>query len=302
MSEQVHYIPVGFDFERLIYPISKGEMKADRVVLITHDAEFSENSASQAAELGSNMTSQLSRAFDLIDVEVEKKNIDYDTMYNYDEAYSYAHQQILSELKNGNEVFVNISSMPRTVAFAFATASDSLITEFQEDLEEIRDLLHTYYVPPERYLVLDMIETLEEVGDFLNSRRSEDLEVENKYRQVQSILDKVSESGITEGARDLGGQMYVEFPASPRGDVEDFEEKILRFLYSDGNGVMASTSGLAKELAKHLEIEYDQSFRSKVQYNVSNLDEKGYISRQKSGNRLETELSTVGKMWVETHQ
>ena len=40
MTERVHIIPVGFDFERLIYPISQGQMEADRVVLITPSPEF----------------------------------------------------------------------------------------------------------------------------------------------------------------------------------------------------------------------------------------------------------------------
>lgn len=301
MNEQVHIIPVGFDFERLIYPISKGEMEADRVILITHDAEFSDDSASQAAELGSNMTSQLARAFDLIDIDAERRNIDSETMYTYSGAYSYAHDLILDELEEQNEVFVNISSMPRTVAFAFATVADSLITEYQDELEGIRDMLHTYYVAPERYLVLDMIETLQDLEEFLDKRRSEDIGVQGMYSDVRDILDRVSESGVTEGARDLGGQMYVEFPSSPRGNVEEFEEKILRFLNNDEHEVMSSTSELAEKLAESLGVEYDQSFRSRVQYNVTNLDEKGYISRRKSGNRLETELSIVGEMWVETH-
>jgi predicted transcriptional regulator len=50
-----------------------------------------------------------------------------------------------------------------------------------------------------------------------------------------------------------------------------------------------------------MEEEYDESFRSRVQYNVSKLDEKGYVDREKVGNRLKTQLSTMGRMWVKTH-
>jgi repressor of nif and glnA expression len=93
--------------------------------------------------------------------------------------------------------------------------------------------------------------------------------------------------------------MYVEFPSSPGSDVEDFEETILNFLFRQDP--IASTSALAEQLAEEEGEEYNESFRSRVQYNVSKLDEKGYVDRNKEGNRLETQLSTMGRMWVKTH-
>ena len=51
MTERVHFIPVGFDFDRLIYPISKGQLEADRVVLITHEGHPDDDATDRAAEL-----------------------------------------------------------------------------------------------------------------------------------------------------------------------------------------------------------------------------------------------------------
>jgi len=51
MSDRVHFIPVGFDFDRLIRPISKGEMEADRVVLLTHEGEPDDDPTDRAAQL-----------------------------------------------------------------------------------------------------------------------------------------------------------------------------------------------------------------------------------------------------------
>lgn len=300
MTEQVHFIPVGFDFERLIYPISKGELEADRVVLITHKGDSDDDATDRAAELANNMSSRLAASFELIDVEVERESIQIKELYDYETLYPRAYGYILDELEQGNEVFVNISSMPRTTAFAFATAADSLIAEYQEDLKEIRDMLHTYYVAPDEYLVLRMIEVLENAAETLDElKQYEDLTVHGQYEEIRELLERINGSGVTEGARDLGGQMYVEFPSSPGSDVEDFEEIILQFL--EGKDPISSTSTLAEQLAEYLGEEYDESFRSRVQYNVSKLDEKGYVNREKAGNRLETELSTMGRMWVETH-
>lgn len=239
-------------------------------------------------------------SFELIDVEVEMESIEIEELYEYETLYPKAYGCILDELEAGNEVFVNISSMPRTTAFAFATAANSLIAEFQEDLEDIRDMLHTYYVAPDEYLVLRMIEVLENAAETLDDlKHYEDLTVHQQYEEIQELLERINGSGVTEGARDLDGQMYVEFPSSPGSDVEEFEPTILQFL-ADKDPV-PSTSTLAEQLAADLGEEYDESFRSRVQYNVSKLDEKGYVDRTKEGNRLETQLSTMGRMWVETH-
>ncbi len=298
MSEQVHYIPVGFDFERLIHPISKGEMDASRVVLVTHDGNPADNDTEEAARLADNMAHQLERSFNLLDVEVESVGLEVDELYNYEHLYPMAYDQLLDELEAGNEVYVNISSMPRTTAFAYATAADSIIAEYQQELEGIRERLHTYYVPPKRYLVLDMIQCLRDAKELLEEM-GEDLRVHPEYIKIQELIDKINENGVTEGVRDLDEGMYIEFPSSPGSNVEDFEWDVLHFLGAEG--AFSSTSELAERMAGYLNEEYDESFRSRVQYNVSNLEEKGYVNREKHGNRLETELSKMGEMWVETH-
>lgn len=301
MTERVHFIPVGFDFERLIYPISQGQMDADRVVLITHEGEPDDEATGKAAELASNMTRRLEDSFKLIDVEVQRESVAIDGMFDYETLYPMAYDYILDELMTENDIYINISSMPRTVAFAFATAADSIIAEYQSEFEDIRGMLHTYYVSPEEYLVHRMMEVLENAADTLDElKQYEDLTVHSQYDEIVQLLNRINESGITEGARDLDGQMYVEFPSSPRSDIEEFEETILHFL--DGKGPIPSTSALAEDLAEELGEEYDESFRSRVQYNVSKLDEKGYVDRENEGNRLETQLSTMGRMWAETHR
>lgn len=301
MTEHVHFIPVGFDYERLIYPISKGEMEADRVVIYTHEGEAEDNADAQASELAGDVTDQLLSGFDLIDVKTTVRPIDIDAMRNYERMYPDAYTDIKEEVTNGDrEVYLNISSMPRTVAFAFATAADTIITEYQDEYPDIRDRLHTYYVAPEKYLVLDMISALENAEETLHDLDVASPEIDHALEDVQQVLSSVYSSGVTEGARETAdGQMYVEFPTSPGSDVEDFEKTILLFLAR--KGPIPSTSELAKRLAEDEGAEYDSSYRSRVQYNVSNLEEKGYVDRETQGNSMETQLSTMGKMWVNTH-
>jgi len=191
---------------------------------------------------------------------------------------------------------VNISSMPRTVAFAFATAADSIIAEKDP---KYRDQVHTYYAAPDEYLVLDMIEAIDNQIEFLE--KLEDIRMPERLHELKEIREKIDRVGVTEGVREIeDGDMYVEFPASPGRELQDFEESILEFLYREG--AMESTSQLAEQLAADLGEEYNDSFRSRVQYNASNLDERGYVDRDEKGNRHETSLSTIGMMWVKTHR
>jgi len=302
MDERVHIIPVGFDFERLFYPISKNQFDADRVIVITHDdgPDDIQCEEQQAVQLAGSLAERLHNSFEMIDVEVEEIALTRQELYDYEEVYRLAHQSILDELESENDVFINISSMPRTVSFAFATAADSLITEKKDEFEDIRNRLHTYYVRPEKCVALEMLEELEKEIDFLDGL-GEDSHIAERKQRLQKVVDKVHEGGVTEGTKNPPGsdEMCVEFPASPGSEVEGFEEGILRFLMD--KDPFPSTSELAKSLADDLEVEYDGSFRSRVQYNVANLEDKGYVTRTKSGNRMETSLSTMGRMWVITH-
>lgn len=293
MTDRIHFIPVGFDFHRLIYPISKGNLPADRVVLIDTDTEDLD---SRAGDLAGNMVQRLEESFELIDVDVDHEQIEYEQLYSYENLYPRAYDYLWTELQNGNEVYVNISSMPRTVAFAFATAADSIIAEKDP---KYRDQVHTYYAAPDEYLVLDMIEAIDNQIEFLE--KLEDIRMPERLHELKEIREKIDRVGVTEGVREIDdGDMYVEFPASPGRELQQFEESILEFLYREG--AMESTSQLAEQLAADLGEEYNDSFRSRVQYNASNLDERGYVDREEKGNRHETSLSTMGMMWVKTHR
>lgn len=295
MDEHVHFIPVGFDFERLIFPISKGDMEADRVILFQTKGDSEEN---RARELAGGMIDRLEDSFGLVDVSVELRNFNIDKLYDYEGLYPEAYEQILDELDSGSEVYVNISSMPRTVAFAFATAADSIVTEEPD----YRDKLHTYYVAPEDYLVLEMIEALERNVEFLRElyAESENFDLYHRIEESESLLKDIRRNGVTRGAEEMpDGRLYVEFPASPGGDLEGFEGELLVFLYK--SGPMDSTSKLAEGFADYLGEQFDESFRGRVQYYVRSLDEDGYIERIRRGNRFETRLSTLGEMWAKIH-
>lgn len=293
MTDKVHYIPVGFDFDRLMYPISKGDIEADKVILIDQKNDSSESK--EASNLADRMVEKLFETFEMFDIEVEIKPIDFEDLYDYEELYAIAHDYLKTELEKENEVYTNISSMPRTVAFAFATAADSIASEY----DDFRNSLHTYYVAPEQYKILPLLETADEMLSALEELPDDEFEnIHEQENKLAEQLEDIRDSGITEGVRTRDGERGLfEIPASPGSNVQEFEGDILRFLYE--NGPTGSTSEIANTLSE--DSEADNAFRSRVQYNVTRLDKKGYITREDMGNRYRTSLSTMGKMWVKTH-
>jgi hypothetical protein len=292
MSEQLHIIPVGFDYERLFQPISQGKLEADQVYLLHSSREESDEEAQRLAE---NMLNELERTFDtVLGIDVETEVVE--NIFDFEDLYPYAYDRIRKEVEKGNKVWINISSMPRTVAFAFATAANSLLVENND----YRNQIHTYYVSPEDYLVTEMIEQFREEKEFLEKHQNEGEEFEKRYQKISDTIKQIDNSGVTKGAKQMNGSLHIEFPTIPSSDLHGFEKTLLYFLAQIDTA--DSISDLAKKLAKELDEDIDpDSFKSKVQYNVNHLEDKGFVKIEKEKNRHKPTLDTVGKLWVDTH-
>jgi len=230
-----------------------------------------------------------------------------DDVYDYDGAFERAFDRINRELDEGNAVWVNVSSMPRTVSFAFATAAHSVMVEREED----RDRIHTYYTAPEKYLETELAEELrEEISllEDLQSRMTDDgtvtldpADVSDRLGTARDLLREFDERGTTIGAKRIHGSHVLELPVASFSNVKPFEELILFTLGEHGE--FESISELAETLADDLGEEYTDSFRSKVIYNVDRLGPGGigYIEREAHGNSYRTSLSRIGQLWVRSH-
>jgi hypothetical protein len=194
--------------------------------------------------------------------------------------------------------------MPRPVSFAFATAAHSIMVERQED----RDRIHTYYTAPEKYLETELAEELRTTGDLLGAVLDGDVtadddatRIEERLGSITDLLAEFDERGTTIGAKRIGDDHIVELPVASFSNVKPFEEVILFELGEHGE--FASVSELAEALARELNEEYTDSFRSKVIYNVDRLGPggKGYIEQEEAGKSYRTRLSRIGELWVRAH-
>jgi hypothetical protein len=293
---QTHIVPVGFDYDRLIAPLVRERLDVDRVVLLEGAVGSEAN-----VEYSRNLAGKLAADFEnLIGAETERVLID--DVYDYDAAFERAFDLINAELDAGREVWVNVSAMPRTVSFAFATAAHSIMVERQAD----RDRIHTYYTVPEKYLETELAEELRRGIDLL-SHLEDDVDGETADRvakrldSARDLIAEFDERGTTIGAKEINGSHVVELPVASFSNVDPFEEVILFTLGEHEE--FESVSELAKTLAGELDQEYTDSFRSKVIYNVDRLGPggKGYIEQDEHGKSYRTRLSRIGELWVRSH-
>ncbi|ELZ03367.1 HFX_2341 family transcriptional regulator [Natrialba asiatica] len=295
---QTHIVPVGFDYDRLIAPLVRDQIDVDSVILLEGAVGSEAN-----VEYSRHLSEKLETDFrSLLGAETERFVLE--DVYDYDEAFEQAYNRITAELDRGNEVWVNVAAMPRTVSFAFATAANSLMVEREDDREQI----HTYYTAPEKYLETELAEELREQIDLLETIDAEgdatDLGADRLTTRLESaraLLSEFDERGTTIGAKEIDGSHIVELPVTSFSNVKPFEELILYKLGEDGE--FDSVSELAESLARELNEEYTDSFRSKVIYNVDRLGPggKGYIEREEHGKSYRTRLSRIGELWVRAH-
>jgi hypothetical protein len=296
---QTHIVPVGFDYDRLIAPLVRDQFDVDRVILLEGAVGSEAN-----VEYSQNLSTKLEQDFrNLLGAETERVVVE--DVYDYDAAFEQAFDLINAELDRDREVWVNISAMPRTVSFAFATAAHSIMVE----REGQRERIHTYYTVPEKYLETELAEELRAQRSLLEDLKEADAtdsavdtaEIETRLESATELLAEFDERGTTIGAKQIGDSHIVKLPVASFSNVKPFEELILFKLGEEGE--FDSVSELASALSEELGEEYTDSFRSKVIYNVDRLGPggKGYIEQEQHGKSHRTRLSRIGQLWVRAH-
>jgi len=194
----------------------------------------------------------------------ETERVVVEDVYDYDAAFEQAFALINAELDRADDaaVWVNISAMPRTVSFAFATAAHSIMVEREED----RQRIHTYYTVPEKYLETELAEELRAssaTSSTTSSMPSTTMtwlqRVDERHGAAEDLPRSSTSAGRPSAPKEVGGSHVVELPVALFSSVKPFEEVILFTLGEHGE--FESVSELAHELASELGEEYTDSFR-----------------------------------------
>lgn len=299
MRLAVHIILVGFDRDRLVIPITKGQMTVHKVHLLRGKGDDSEQkNMSLASSMASLVRRDLLVATALTDDDITEQFVE---VHDYESAYTLACTLYSSELAQDRDVFVNISSMPRTVSFAFATAANNMVVQD----ERLQGRLHVYYAAPAEYLVVPMIESIQEQTVLMERLLRLDLLPENVRQEVEQIyarsrtrLQDLQNFGTTKGVKPIAGSYQFEIPFTPSGELREFEARIVEAL---ARGMQApSVSQLAAQLAVEIGPEQKQ-IKSKVIYNIRTLEKKGFVEVDEHGRNKAPHLTAAGRLWVRHH-
>ena len=164
MGASVHYVPVGLGTEHLVRPLVRGEWSCDRAVLLvpTHigaDARMVEATESILVE-----TAGISAKI----TEVDTQDLATVVATSYDE--------LLADLSDGHEVFLNVASPYWSLGAGFAIAAQYLIADSRHSDaaltpqgEPLEDRLTVYYTEPEGYRVEDLYTAAQQVREFRTS-------------------------------------------------------------------------------------------------------------------------------------
>lgn len=177
----------------------------------------------------------------------------------------------------------------------------------------------------------------ERLDDLRNiERRINEIEDEVEKREYDpAILNDIKDHGIA-GYSSYGGstgQNYLELVTPPTGHIGELERVLVTGLYSLGTAesifeLIEHLIWLATEVKLHeskgndddddedihklselheslVENESNEmvrelvnSFRSKIQYNLNQLEQKGFIIKEKKGRSSKIELTDVGEYWI----
>jgi len=293
---KTHVVPVGFDYDRLIAPLVRDKVDVDRAVLL----EGNRGSSDVARRLREDFESLF---------DAETRTVEIDDVYDHDAVFALAYGVLSDELDEGNEVRINVSAMPRTVSFAFTSAAQHVVVEYEGESGEesggTRDNILAYYTAPERYLETELADEIERAVRLMRRLKDEGLTddveraLDERYSHANELLREFNERGTTAGAREFDGSHVIEIPITPPSNLKEFERTLLRTLADEG--VVGSVSELAERVAERTGRDNTDSFRSKVIYDARSLREKGYVEQSERGRSHETRLSHLGRLWVRAH-
>jgi hypothetical protein len=242
MADRVHYIPTGLGTEHLIRPLVRGELDVDRVVLLEPATIDNPLGITAATE------SQLENTLGLT-VGVER----VDTT-EFAIVTAKAYEDLLADLKKGNEVCINVASPYWSLGAGYATAAHYLLAELTQasDDQEIPNVpspgerISLYYTEPSEYRIAELIQAaqrirefrtdFEELGDTAEDLRSDVESDKQTVRSIVELLDTESDgSGTLQGLIQILDAVELE-SADEDGIARGIDEIV--------TGIDAVTTGL----------------------------------------------------------
>lgn len=234
-----------------------------------------------------------------------------------EELYNFLREIYKEENDGDPELYINVSSMPRTMAFAAYIAAAIIGSDSEEQTTP-----SVYYSIADEYLGPKMLEVMKEnqrsryealdeltgLVDYQEDLSDDVREVfERQIRQLQQqharseeIISRIERDGFSSiNAEAHSGPVHVDLPLLSAPTVSGGEVAVLEVLEKEDS--VESIKNLAEQLANLFEEEYSESTRNWAARMVTRLHQKGFVEQERSGRKRATSLTSLGKLWISTH-
>lgn len=258
----IHIIPTGFEYDRIVLPMLKDyNVKKGYILINKPGGKFPEQRS---------VINSFIKKLEELPFDHEKVEMDF---YDFDDTFQKVHELINKELKNGNPVYINISSASRIVLPALVLAA-MLNREYGE--------VRLFYVEPEGYYEGQVL-------DKLFMCLEPEIDKDRIFQELKELAGKIKNSGLA-----FGEKRIHEFPPFPVVTLNDSEYKILEILKD--NKQIESIKDLLEILKK-----YDQTetvARSSIRYSLQRLENLGLIRTKQEKKKLAIELTKTGELYA----
>lgn len=295
----LHVLPVGFERDRVAGPLIQDKLPADMVLLLRGREPSDETDTHEA--FGARMVELVRRDLETF-AGVPAERITEEVLrdvHAYDLAFAWAFEFMDRKLREGWDLFVNISSMPRTVSFAFATAANAMFLGNPASQGRIT----VYYAAPRDYLVTGLREQLRSISELLaKSEGGDGRAMLDAKSRLERLRDGIENYGMTRGIKPgRDGRSFIVIPPIPSQAPSDAERKILTALLNHPTG--QSVADLTRSLApfggnEESMARWVHDHKSAVAYTLRQLAKKGFILGSHDGRRLVARLTEAGALWT----
>ena len=194
MANAIHYIGVGQfeEIHRCHFAMTEGKLPTDGVVLIH---------ASEKDPAPAKFYDRIKEALEEADIPVRSETFGQYSILDegFEEIYQYAYFQLLNELQAGNEVYINVSSGPVYLGYAFIYGTYTLLIEATNSIPgdestihlepaEVRNNIHIYETIGSSYLP-DILNALYDFSRLLAS-------LETTNDRQEELLNDLHQKGL----------------------------------------------------------------------------------------------------------
>lgn len=285
--EKVHVIPLGLEYDRVLYGINfYGVSKIYIIRGLTDFESYVETYVEKLKDRYSELVS--ANAFQEMRIDITDIGQIYSTVHT------------IMGLESNNELFFNISSSTKLLAASI------VFSVWCYPLDKLNFVPKMYYVIPKEYAYTQLMAISRESADLwknFDKYLKKDPEVlRNFIKEVKDLSTSAKKSGISWGKNK---KFIVEIPYVPIKAPSEFNKRILETL-KDYGGEFDSVEKLVYAFVKDhrgitdkrkLKQVYKKE-RGKINYHLTEMHNMRMIEKTRHGKKVRVKITSLGEVFA----